>query len=51
MGIVFRRTVPGILIEQSLQTLELSVLKIQKDQPQIKYVSTYQQLAFEMTAP
>lgn len=48
MGIVFRGTVPGVLIEQSLQTLELSVLKVQKDQPQVKQTPLCQQLAFYM---
>lgn len=52
MGVVvFWRPVPGILIEQSLQTLELSILGTKKDQPQIKPMPSREQLEFEMAAP
>lgn len=53
MGVVvFWRSVPGILVEQSLQTLELPILGTKKkDPPQIKHMPSYEQLEFEMAAP
>lgn len=42
---------PGILIEQPLQTLELSVLQAQKKEAHVKQIPLCQHLAFSMTAP
>ena len=47
---VFWRIVPGILIEQPLQTLELSVLKTQKDQAEVKQIPLCQSLASHVMA-
>ena len=47
---VFWRIVSGILIEQPLQTLELSVLKTQKDQAQVKQIPLCQPLASHVMA-
>lgn len=47
---VFWRIVSGILIEQPLQTLELSVLKTQKDQAEVKQIPLCQPLASHVMA-
>ena len=50
MASVFWRIVSGILIEQPLQTLELSVLKTQKDQAEVKQIPLCQPLASQVTS-